>query len=332
MVSNSSLGSRPSVASSSTQFEKPMWGIILAAGQGKRMKTDRPKVAHEVLGRPLVIWAIESMRQAGIRTIAVVLSPNQKSVIELVKKYEANFDVELVVALQEIALGTGHAALCGLNELIKNQKISESQLNFQNVLIGFGDTPAVRPETFGRFVTQHLTQQNDVTVFAFRPPMPFGYGRILKTASGDFLSIREEKDCSEVEKLEQLCNSGLLCANAKILVEVLPHLSTQNASGEHYLTDVPAVAKKVGIYESTETTELQGVNSQSQLAEIAEFMQFKILEKHMDNGVQFLDPKSVYLEPTVKVSEGVIVEPYVYLAGEQVIKKGERVLFGTCLR
>ena len=336
------------MVSNTEHKEQEVWGIILAAGQGKRMKTHRPKVAHTVLGRPMVLWAIESMRKAGVQKIAVVLSPHQKTVHEIVEGHRAIEQIDLCVAWQEKALGTGHAALCGLNSLIEDRAqraakapsgnassdshFSAKNLENVNVLVGFGDTPAISPDSYHSFLTQHRSEHNEVTVFGFTPENPTGYGRILRGKEGKFEAIREEKDCTSGEKLEKLCNSGLLCARANVLVDTLPKLSTNNASQEYYLTDVPGLVHKVGVCVSMQVSEFQGVNSQEQLAQIAFYMQQEIIRSHLENGVQFLDPRSVYIEPGVKIGSGAIIEPNVFLSGSATVQPEERVLFGTSLR
>lgn len=255
-------------------------GIVLAAGMGKRMNSSLPKVAHVLYGKPLVIWAIESLLQAGVSKIVVVISPDQKIVEELIKNYKFHTEVEIHFAYQEKPFGTGHAALCGLKVVEQKLKhVLESSFNSQ-ILIAYGDTPAVSGKTFQDFLKFHIKNQNSFTILAFKTNNPFGYGRIVTAESSEFLSIREEKDCSEQEKNINLCNSGLLCANFIDISNALPLLKNDNSAKEYYLTDAPLISKKnggkVGYLVGQDETEFLGINSQEQLAE----MEKKFKEKY----------------------------------------------------
>jgi bifunctional UDP-N-acetylglucosamine pyrophosphorylase / glucosamine-1-phosphate N-acetyltransferase len=319
-------------------------GIILAAGKGTRMKSSLPKVAHKVLGKPMLFWAVGAMFDAGIRQVTVVLSPLQNDIRkELVAWFESTLSKdprsesgnELLIAIQEEAKGTGHATFCGFEVAMKAIKSSGLSIGMEgiNVLVGFGDTPAVTNQTYLKFLHEHQSQGAAVTVMGFVPDSNQGYGRIVLSSNSQFLSIREEKDCTVEEKKITLCNSGFLCANALLLEKTLPQLRNNNASAEYYLTDVPAMAialeKPVAVFFGPNDGELLGVNSQAQLAGIAAFMQQRILDKWMAEGVQFLNPSTVYLEQSVTFERDVVVEPCVYLAGKTHVKCGQRIEFGS---
>ncbi|MCA2961538.1 MAG: NTP transferase domain-containing protein [Silvanigrellales bacterium] len=320
-------------------------GVILAAGLGKRMKTSLPKVAHSLLGKPLVLWAIDALREAGVVDITVVLSPAQTVVAEKVRAYVANLSAMVGedraeagacvrIAWQTEAKGTGHAALCGLRGALEANPSLVERLAELDVLVGFGDTPAVRGETFARYLASHRAEKNKVTVFAFEPENPRGYGRVLTNEQGAFIAIREEKDCTSKECEVRLSNSGFLCARGDVLHDVLPRLGNGNAAGEYYLTDVPALVLsgqegRVGLFKGADEKELAGVNSQEQLAAMAEYVQARVLQGWMEKGVQFLAPKSTYVEPTVTFDADVVVEPFTYLAGNTHVPQGTRVKAGT---
>jgi bifunctional UDP-N-acetylglucosamine pyrophosphorylase/glucosamine-1-phosphate N-acetyltransferase len=150
-----------------------------------------------------------------------------------------------------------------------------------------------------------------------------------------FKAIREEKDCSQEEKSVHLCNSGFLCSTLKDFETYLPQLRPNNAAGEYYLTDVPGLAvaqnKGVGVFADVTQEELEGVNSQAQLATMAKYLQDKIVARWMNEGVQFLMPESVYVEPSVTFDSDVIVEPFVCLLGSIHIKSNTRITSGTRL-
>ena len=147
------------------------------------------------------------------------------------------------------------------------------------------------------------------------------------------MEIREEKDCSETERKINLCNSGFLIASWELFKELLPKVENNNATGEYYLTEFPKIVrlfkKKVEVYSGVAEEELAGVNSQSQLASMAKYLQRRIVDFWMDNGVQFLNPECVYVEKSVILSQGVIVEPFVYLSGNIKIDPGARIKSGA---
>lgn len=311
-------------------------GVILAAGLGKRMKSSLPKVAHTLLGKPLVLWAVDALRDAGIQEITVVLSPAQTVVADLVRAYVSGNGARVHIAWQTEAKGTGHAALCGLQGALESNPQLSPRLHELDVIVGFGDTPAVRGDTFSRYLASHRAENNAVTVFAFEPENPAGYGRVLTSAQGGFVAIREEKDCTPEERKVRLSNSGFLCARGHVLQDILPRLGNENAAGEFYLTDVPLLALQgnvghVGIFKGADEKELAGVNSQEQLASMAEYVQARVLSGWMEQGVQFLAPNATYVEPTVTFEADVVVEPFAYLAGDVLVPRGTRVKAGTRL-
>jgi len=325
--------------SSSVSYKAPVLentlGVILAAGLGKRMRTSLPKVAHSLLGKPLVLWAVDAMRAAGVGDITVVLSPAQQGVANLIREHFGCQGAGVGIAWQDEAKGTGHAALCGLRGALAATPSLASRLGSVDVIVGFGDTPAVLGGTFARYLEDHRAAQNDATIFAFEPLDPTGYGRVLTGPDGAFEAIREDKDCSPGQRAVRLSNSGFLCARGIALDAHLPRLGNTNAAGEYYLTDVPRLVReaggRVGVFKSTDERELAGVNSQEQLAAMAVYLQARVLSGWMARGVQFLDPRASYIEPTVTFGRDVVVEPFCYLAGTTHVPDGTRVKAGTRL-
>ncbi|KAB8038856.1 NTP transferase domain-containing protein [Silvanigrella paludirubra] len=260
--------------------EKYTIGIVLAAGVGKRMNSKIPKVAHILLGKPLVIWAIESLIQAGVSKIVIVISPTQTMVEEIISNYKFSEETQIHFAYQDVPLGTGHAARCGVDSVTKyfDKEVSQN-LNSLNILIAYGDTPAVKGSTFIEFLKYHSENKNAFSILVFKAKNPFGYGRIITDKNGEFLAICEEKDCSEDQKKIDLCNSGFLCANYLEMQKMFPLLKNENAAKEYYLTDLPILSKnsgkKVGYLIGKDELEFLGINSQEQLAE----MEIKFKEK-----------------------------------------------------
>ena len=258
-------------------------GVVLAAGMGKRMNSNIPKVAHILYGKPLVIWAIESLIEADVTKIVVVISPAQTMVEEIILNYHFPNEVQIKFAYQDTPLGTGHAARCGTEAVAKYFSNEIALHSNTNILIAYGDTPAVEGATFREFLSYHTEQKNSFTVLAFEAENPFGYGRIITDENGSFIAICEEKDCSEDQKKIKLSNSGFLCANYHEMRKMLPLLKNKNAAKEYYLTDIPLLSKqsggKVGYMIGNDESEFLGINSQEQLAQMELKYQKKFSKK-----------------------------------------------------
>ncbi len=261
-----------------------IFAIVLAAGRGKRMQSNTPKVAHMLLKKPLLNWSIDAVIGAGIKYILVVISENpvlKQMITDSYKQPMVRF------CYQINPLGTAHAVQCGLAALtIKspiNKKSDTSVVEDSStehsvprpwdendkILITCGDTPGIKSDTYQKLLQFHEQEQNAVTIIAFYAKNPFGYGRIVLNGEGDFFEIREEKDCSEEEKKGNLCNSGVMCANFDILDELLPEIKNKNQASEFYLTDLIHNAKKlghkVGFIASDHESEFSGINTPEQL-------------------------------------------------------------------
>lgn len=313
-------------------------GIVLAAGSGKRMRSATPKVAHALLGRPMIAWSLDALRQAGLRSAVAVVSPLQPIVHRIVQEYaEAHSDFALAQVHQHQPLGTGDAARQGLQG-IRSGRMG-SALQGRTLLVVTGDTPLLRFSTIQAFVNFHSAGSYAVSVLAFQSPRPDGYGRVLLTKERRFLAIREEKDCSSAEREINLCNSGIMCIDATKAEALFARLTQNNAAGEYYLTDVPAHAadmttgsqSPVGVFQASDPAEFEGVNNQEQLASAALVLRRRLIAEHMAQGVQFEAPDLAYIEPSVTFGEGVVVEPFVCLKGPLHVESGSRVRSGTGL-
>lgn len=318
-----------SLSGSTTLEKENVVAVILAAGHGKRMKSEHPKVAHTLLGTPLIYWPLYSLVHAGVKKIVVVISPAQKQVVELIdslKKTSSFFNkVSIEVAFQTEALGTGHAAKCALPHV---EKLIDGKQN-AHVLVTLADMPAVKPQSYLDYINTHLANKFSATVLGFRPADAKTYGRILCKPCGAFEEIREYKDCNQAQRNVSLCNSGFMCSTYASFRDLLPQIKNQNAANEFYLTDLPKLAldaqNAVGLHILPDANELEGVNSQQQLADVAAIIQKQILTHWLECGVQILNPQQVYIEPFVSFDPGVIIEPFVYLAGSKHFSKGTRI-------
>lgn len=287
--------------------------IILAAGQGTRMKSELPKVLHVMGGRPLIDWslAVAAALQSA-RTVAV-LAANSEPVALRVRTALGDKSI----AIQDPPRGTGDAA----------QAAAKAMESFEgDVVVYFGDTPLIRPATLEAMFTARSGA--DVIILGFRPADPTGYGRILTDAHGKFVRNVEHKDATDEERREPLCNAGPLVADANVLFELLSKLTDANAQREFYLTDAPGLARaagmKVAIVEASEA-ELMGVNSRAQLADAEAAFQARARIEAMERGVTLIDPASVFFAFDTDIAPDVIIEPNVFFGPGVKIAKNTRI-------
>lgn len=291
-------------------------GIILAAGQGKRMKSTRSKVAHSLLGQSLIEWSMRQFIAAGVSELCVVLSPSQPEVLAIVDEFSQRESGQCRIhrVFQDVAMGTGHAALCGVRALEAAGRRSGA------VLVGLGDVPGVSSEILNGLALRKEHDRSALTVLSFEAENPHGYGRVLKNRDGQVYRIQEEKDCSPEQRLICSCNSGFFAGELDILLEYLPRIKQENAAREFYLTDLPVLLTEAGLRvtacEGVAEEAVLGINSQQQLAAAATRMQRQVVQRLLDSGVQILNPDQVYIEPSVTFGKNVIIEPFVSLSGQ----------------
>ncbi|MBR3226665.1 MAG: NTP transferase domain-containing protein [Atopobiaceae bacterium] len=295
--------------------------IVLAAGEGTRMKSRHPKVAHKLLDKPLVWWTVDAARKAGANRIIVVVGNGADEVRAIFANDE---DVECVEQTER--LGTGHAVRCvrdAIGEFVGP------------TLVLYGDTPLVRPQTIRALVDQTQANHNACTVLTMRPPSPEGYGRIKRDASGAVQAIIEHKDCTPEEQATLTeCNSGMYCFCGKRLSANIDKIGTNNAQGEYYLTDMVDIyvgmGEPVSALCSDDFSEMLGVNSRVQLATATKIMQTRINESLMNEGVTMLDPNQVWVGPEVTVGRDSELLPQTMLWGTTAI--GEDCVIGPNVR
>ena len=288
--------------------------IVLAAGEGTRMLSSLPKVLHAVAGRPMVSHVLDAALAAGAAKIAVVVGPDHDKVAAEVRRVAP--DAEVFV--QSERRGTAHAVLAARSAL---------ERGYDDVVVMYGDTPLVRPETIGA-LRGPLAGGAAVTVLGFRPDDPFGYGRLV-TQDGALVAIREEKDASEAERAIGLCNAGLMALDGRAALDILDRIGDANAKKEFYLTDAVEVARGLGrastVHEAA-AEEVVGVNSRAQLAEAEAILQGRLRRRALDGGVTLVAPETVFLSADTSFGRDVIVEPNV------VFGAGVRVEDGATIR
>ena len=276
--------------------------VILAAGAGTRMKSKKPKVAHEILGKPLVRWVADVARAAGAGRVVTVVGHGREVVEPIVA------DTEIVV--QQRRLGTADAVLC----------CADALAGFEgSVVVLSGDCPLVTPETIRALIEERERTDAAVVVLTMDLPDPFGYGRIIRDGDGGLARIVEQKDASPEEAAVTECNAGFYCFEARALFDSLSQVGSDNAQGELYLTDVVAIAREAGLpvraLPADDPAECLGVNSRAQLAEAAKHLQRRINAHHLAAGVTMADPDLVWIGPDVRIDADVELLPMTMLFG-----------------
>ena len=290
-----------------------MTAIILAAGEGTRMKSRHPKVMHKLLDRPLVSWVTRAARAAGADRIVVVVGNGAE---EVRAHLAAETDVECVEQTER--LGTAHATRVA----IEAAGVSEGPVVVLN-----GDLPLIEPETIRAFAQSVSSGEHAAAILTMTPPDPFGYGRIELAEDGSVTRIIEQKDCTPEQAASLLeCNAGCYAFDGALLARYIGEVGNQNAQSEYYLPDMVEILRAHGhaatITHCEDYREGLGVNSRIQLAELSALAQAKINEGLMASGVTMLDPKTVWVGPDVTVGRDTELLPMTMLWGNTSVGEG----------
>lgn len=273
--------------------------VVLAAGEGTRMKSRLPKVLHKVAGRTMLHHVLAATRAAGATRTAVVVGPGREDVAA-----EATRIVpDAQVFVQTERLGTAHAVLAARAAL---------EQGADDVLVLYADTPLVRPETLAR-LRAPLAEGAAVAALGFEPEDPTGYGRLV-TSGDELVAIREEKDATAAEKAIRFCNAGLMALSGKDALSILDRIGNANSKGEYYLTDAVEIARADGrsaVAAKADVDEVAGVNSRIQLAEAEAILQKRLRLSAMAEGVTLIAPETVFFSADTVLGRDVIVEPNV---------------------
>jgi len=288
---------------------KDLRTLILAAGKGTRMKSAKPKVLHEIFGRPLIAYVLDVARAAGSLKTYVVLGHQ----IDMVR---SRLPREAGVIHQQKLLGTADAVRCARRELAKCRG---------DVLILCGDTVLLRKETVRKVVQQHRRKKAACTFLTAEVENSFGYGRVIRNAVGAAVAIREEKDATPEEQRIREINVGVYCFKAEALLKFINTVPVNAKKKEFYLTDLAAMFTRHGLLVETVKTddagEGLGINTRAELAMAAEIIRLRILNKLMADGVTIVDPKTTHVYCDVKIGPDTVVRPFTVIENNVVIGK-----------
>jgi len=271
--------------------------VVLAAGEGTRMRSALPKVLHRVASKPMIAHALDAARASGADRIAVVVGPDRADVAAEAKRAAPRAEI----FVQRERRGTAHAVLAARDAIAKGE----------NVLVVFGDTPLLRAETLRAL--RNAVETSAVAVLGFRAKNPKGYGRLLME-QGRLTAIREENDASEAERAIDLCNAGVMALAGKHALSLLGAIDSRNRKQEFYLTDAVALAAGRNLATSVievPEEEVMGVNDRKQLSEAEAVLQGRLRDAAQEAGVTLVAPETVFLSADTKFGRDVVVEPNV---------------------
>ncbi len=290
--------------------QNPLRIVILAAGKGRRMNSDRPKVMHPLAGAPMISWLLETVEELRPERVIVVVGPDMRELENIVSPHPC--------AVQKNQSGTADALKSAL-PLLKNFT--------GDVLVVLADTPLVTAATLQNLIAAR--QGAGVSVLGTVMKNPEGYGRLLTRDDGTLERIAEDRDARPEEKKITLVNAGALCVDGAKLGGWLEKISNKNAQGEYYLTDLPQIAAAEGaaakVYVTSDPEEVQGCNTRANLAALESAAQIRLRQKLMDAGVTLLAPSTVYLQRDTRIAPDVTVEPNVVFGPGVSVERGARI-------
>jgi bifunctional UDP-N-acetylglucosamine pyrophosphorylase/glucosamine-1-phosphate N-acetyltransferase len=292
--------------------------VILAAGKGTRMKSDLPKVLHQIYGKSLLGYVLDAVNNTNMVDESIVIVGHGA---EEVEKYVSEYTERAKCVLQTPQRGTGDA-VAKAKDILEDFK--------GTVVVLCGDTPLVQTETLIKFIETHQKSGAALTVMSAIFDNPQNYGRIVRNSDGSLKCITEEKDATEQEKAIKEINAGIYCLDKEVIFPMFAELKCNNAQGEYYLTDIVAatIAKglKAEAYILQDNTEIYGINSKANLAEATKFLNKRTNDKLLSEGVTIIDPDTAYISPETKIGRDTIIFPNVYITGKNTI--GEHCKIG----
>jgi len=300
---------------------KSVAAIVLAAGHGTRMKSDLPKVLHPLLGRPMLTFPVQAAFDAGAERVVAVVGYGRDQVEAALQKY---FGGRVIPALQAAQRGTGDAARCGHSAIT----------DFSGwLLILNGDAPVITERALSALISAARSHAAPLAMLTATVDDPTGYGRILRDNNGNVIGIREERDCSPQQKLIKEWNPAVYAIDSEFFAREIGKLSTNNAQGELYLTDLVAAAAAQGGVTAVpwDAGDTLGVNDRFELAQRDKTLRLRRAQALAVSGVTIRDPEAAYIDADVTIAPGAVIEPNVTLRGKCVIEAGAVIDVGAVL-
>lgn len=289
--------------------------IILAAGKGERMVSDKPKVMHEIMGKPMIAYVIERARDLVPESITVILGFGKERILPFIERYNVGYRVQ---AEQK---GTAHAVLC-----------AEDVVRTGDTIVLYGDVPLMEKDTLKRFLDFYKTL-NTITFMTTEVEDPSGYGRVIKEKDRIKAIIEDVEAGTEEKKIKEI-NTGI-CVIPKRYFELLKEIKNDNRKGEYYLTDVCMIANSMSIdvmaFYHPVSSEVLGINSRIELLEANIIMRDRIARLHLKNGVTLLD-RNIYIEDNVKIGKDTVIYPDTFVMGNSIIGKNVTIGPNTVIK
>jgi bifunctional UDP-N-acetylglucosamine pyrophosphorylase/glucosamine-1-phosphate N-acetyltransferase len=308
--------------------QRSVSAVVLAAGEGTRMRSERPKPLHLLCGRAMVLYVLDALADCAVDRVVVVVGHGAERITK--KLHQEAPDLRLDFVEQHVQRGTGDAASVGLTAFPDDADDDDAG----DVLVLPGDTPLLRPGTVAELVQHHRASDAACTLLTARLPDPYGYGRVVRDRDDRVARIVEEADASFDEQDIDEINTSIYCFRRSLLAPALRRVSPENAQGEYYLTDVVAVLHDAGhrveAVVADDATETQGVNDRRQLAVAEAELRRRTNDGWLRRGVTMIDPGRTYIDATVQLAPDVTLFPGTILQGRTVV--GERAELGPDTR
>ncbi|MDH5432803.1 MAG: bifunctional UDP-N-acetylglucosamine diphosphorylase/glucosamine-1-phosphate N-acetyltransferase GlmU [Gammaproteobacteria bacterium] len=289
--------------------------IILAAGKGSRMKSDLPKVLHELSGKSLAQHVVDTCQTLGAKNSHIIVGHGAEQVKQTLTSNKMNLNF----IHQKEQLGTGHAVKMANDDLADDC----------TTLILYGDVPLIHHDTLSQLVEFQQENRNGITMISCLLENPTGYGRIIRNKNNEVIGIVEQKDATEEQLKINEINTGILCCNSTNLKKWVNQLNNNNAQGEYYLTDIIAMAKSEGgsviAVQPENLYEVEGINTLSQLAKLERIWQLSLAEELMANGVIIKDPARFDLRGYITCENDVVIDINCIIEGTVIIKRGAKI-------